>query len=157
MKSSTRIFVPLTDWEDYTTKRGIGVGRVQRKRKVLAADKWNWILAEEVEGNKQLQNETFRPSMKSVIPDIHKLVGQAHHKDAIQRVVGALVKATKIYSSYDVDESSDPFKHLYNLGAWLDRTYATSFANPYPPEVYKKIFPDASSEETAEVVEANAE
>ena len=153
MKSSTRIFVPLTDWEEYTNKRGLGVGQVVRKRKVLAADKWNWILAEEVEGQKQLKNEWFRQSLRSVIPDIRDFVGEPLYKDAINKVIGALVKSTNIISMYN---EGDPFNNLYLLGSWLDRVYATSFALTYPPTVYQIIFKDTEVKDE-DAVEASTD
>jgi hypothetical protein len=136
MKSGATILCPISEWEEHLNERGRGAGKVIQTRKVVAVDKYNFILARENKSEKdKIYPISYFSSMRSLLPSIPYEV--PNWEDAINDVIGTLSKKTGKTAQIEIN---DPMNNLEELGRQIDLKLGTSFFNPWPPTVYYNIF-----------------
>lgn len=119
----------VSNWEESVTTKGRGVGSKIVRRKVVAADNWNWIAGEQRGGKDtdKIYPEGFYPSLRQLLPVIGQ-EGAVSVMKALQVMTGRTLEA--------------PIENLGEYGKNLDDLLDASYGclKEYPPTVLKRIF-----------------
>ena len=135
MKIKPQILCALTEWKDTVGTRGRASGKKMSERVILAADKYNWILATEKQDNQGvLIDKSYLGSIRSVLKN---LPTEENVQKMIDTIIGSLVERTGIVAKLQMD---NPYKDLERLGRWIDDSFRTSYHRDVNNTRFYEIF-----------------
>ena len=135
MKIKPQILCALTDWKDTIGTRGRASGKKMSERVVLAADRYNWIIATEKQDNLGvLIDKSYLGSIRSVLKN---LPPDGDRVKMANTIIGSLVEKTGIVAKLEID---NPYKDLERLGKWIDDNFKTSYFRDTENTRYYEIF-----------------